>query len=258
MAIRFTIIQEQLARQSADRGRWRLRRAPLPARRKIKSEKRLPGFQWRFARVSAVALQRSQLEELMQSLSAHATKTRWQTLNRPSGWRQQAQLTGSLDPLVAALEVGQPAHRARRPAAPGALQRAIGRDLDRLTRAAGTGHRRLLGRLDELVRQVDDPPVLNAVAQAVPPRGGARQHPSQPAPPQTWLIPALVASHPAAQLKRCATKPVGWYASAVFDQPEAILLALTRPSSCARKPCLALFNARLGVGIGNTTPACRP
>ena len=44
---KLTGIQEQLARQSADWGRWRLRRAPSPDRRKIKSEKRLPGFRWR-------------------------------------------------------------------------------------------------------------------------------------------------------------------------------------------------------------------
>ena len=47
--------------------------------------------------------------------------------------QQQAQLTGSLDPLVAALKSANQRIEARRPAAPGALQRAIGRDLDRLT-----------------------------------------------------------------------------------------------------------------------------
>ena len=45
----------------------------------------------------------------------------------------------------------------------------------------------LLGRLDELVRLVDDLPVLNAVAQAAATR--RRQHPPQPAPRLTGHLP---------------------------------------------------------------------
>ena len=79
--------------------------------------------------------------------------------------QQQAQLTGSLDPLVAALKTAnQRIERAAQPRL--APCRAIGRDLDWLTCAAVTDTAGLLGRLDELVRQVDDLPVLNAVAQA--------------------------------------------------------------------------------------------
>lgn len=72
------------------------------------------------ARVGEVALQRGQLEELMQSLSRSRDENL--VVDIDAGLRlaqQQAQLTGSLQPLVAALKSASQ-HRARRPAAPGA------------------------------------------------------------------------------------------------------------------------------------------
>jgi uroporphyrin-3 C-methyltransferase len=80
--------------------------------------------------------------------------------------QQQAQLTGSLEPLVAALKSAQ--QRIERAAQPrlAPVQRAMARDLERMASASVTDTAGLLARLDELVRQVDDLPLQNAVAQA--------------------------------------------------------------------------------------------
>ena len=118
-------------------------------------------------RLSEVALQRHQLEELMQSLSRSRDENL--VVDVESAIRvaqQQAQLTGSLEPLVAALKSAQ--QRIERAAQPrlAPVQRAIGRDLERLGSASVNDTTGLLAQIDELVRQVDDLPVLNAVAQA--------------------------------------------------------------------------------------------
>ncbi|WP_010102280.1 uroporphyrinogen-III C-methyltransferase, partial [Verminephrobacter aporrectodeae] len=127
-------------------------------------------------RLGEVALQRSQLEELMQSLSRSRDENL--LVDVESAIRlaqQQAQLSGSLEPLVAALKSAQ--QRIERAAQPRLtpVQRAIGLDLDRLSRASVTDTAGLLARLDELVRQVDELPVQNAVVQAGATRRGAAQ-----------------------------------------------------------------------------------
>jgi uroporphyrin-3 C-methyltransferase len=121
------------------------------------------------ARLSEVSLQRSQLDELMASL----TRSRDDTLvhDLSSNLRlahQQAQLTGSLAPLVAALQSAD--ERIARAAQPrlNPVQRAIARDLERLQLAPLNDVTAALMRIDELSRQVDDWPLINAQALALP------------------------------------------------------------------------------------------
>ena len=241
-------IQEQLARQSADAGAQAIEARTVARQAEELVRDTAARQSVTEARVSEVSLQRSQLEELMQSLSRSRDENL--VVDIESAIRlaqQQAQLTGGLEPLVAALKsANQRIERAAQPRlAP--VQRAIARDLDRLTRATVTDTAGLLARLDDLVRQVDELPVQNAVAQAAATRRLAATTP----PPgtegasgtdQAWWQTTLqrsweVVRDEARNLVRVSR----------VDQPEAILLAPEQTFFLRENLKLKLLNARLGV-----------
>ncbi|MCE1192939.1 MAG: uroporphyrinogen-III C-methyltransferase [Acidovorax sp.] len=241
-------IQEQLARQSADTGAQAIEARAMARQAEELVRETAARLSVAEARVSEVALQRSQLEELMQSLSRSRDENL--VVDIESAVRlaqQQAQLTGSLEPLVAALKsANQRIERAAQPRlAP--VQRAIGRDLDRLTRATVTDTAGLLARLDDLVRQVDELPVVNAVAQAA----ATRRLAAAPAAPGGAPAPAEGLAWWQAALQR------GWEVVrdearnlvrvSRIDQPEAILLAPDQTFFLRENLKLKLLNARLGV-----------
>ena len=98
-------IQEQLARQSADSGRQRRSRRARVARQAQELARETAARQaLTETRLGEVALQRTQLEELMQSLSRSRDENL--VVDIESALRlaqQQAQLTGSVEPLLAEL-----------------------------------------------------------------------------------------------------------------------------------------------------------
>ena len=101
---RLSAIQEQLARQSADSGAQAIEARTMARQAEELVRDTAARLSVAEARVSEVALQRSQLEELMQSLSRSRDENL--VVDIESGIRlaqQQTQLTGSLEPLVAAL-----------------------------------------------------------------------------------------------------------------------------------------------------------
>ncbi len=238
-------IQEQLARQSADTGAQAIEARTLARQAQDLSRETSARLTVAETRLSEVALQRTQLEELMQSLSRSRDENL--VVDIESGLRlaqQQAQLTGSLEPLVAALKsANQRIERAAQPRlAP--VQRAIGRDLDRIGRATVTDTAGLLGRLDDLVRQVDDLPVLNAPAQASAMRRPANGSTDNAAPPpdEAWWQSTLRRGWE--QVRDGAR---GLVRVSRIDQPEAVLLAPEQAYFLRENLKLKLLNARLGV-----------
>jgi uroporphyrin-III C-methyltransferase len=158
-------IQEQLARQSADAGslageaRATARQAQELA---IETAAKLAVMD---ARVSEVALQRTQLEELMQSLSRSRDENL--VVDIDSSVRlaqQQAEVSGSAEPLLAALKSAE--LRIARASQPRLtpVQRAIAKDMARIRATALADLPALLVKLDELVQMAEDLPVANAVA----------------------------------------------------------------------------------------------
>lgn len=120
-------------------------------------------------RLSEVSLQRSQLEELMLSVSRSRDDNLVQDLESAIRLaQQQAQLTGSVQPLLSALQAAD--QRIARAAQPrlNPVQRAIARDIERIQGASVADLPSLLSRLDELVRQVDDWPVRNQMGPRMP------------------------------------------------------------------------------------------
>jgi uroporphyrin-3 C-methyltransferase len=167
---KLSLTQQEMARRSQDSATQALEARTLAGQAEALSQELQARLTVAEVRLSEVSLQRSQLEELMLTLS----RSRDDNLveDTESALRlalQQAQLTGSAQPLVSALQAAD--QRIARAAQPrlNPVQRAIARDIDRIQAAALADIPALALRLDELARQVDDWPVLNAVGPAVGP-----------------------------------------------------------------------------------------
>jgi uroporphyrin-3 C-methyltransferase len=166
---RLNAIQEQLARQSADAGsdatqaRGTAKQAQDLA---LETAAKLAVIE---AKLAEVSLQRTQLEELMQSLARSRDENLMVDIESSLRLaQQQAQLTGSLEPLLAALKTAE--LRVNRAAQPrlAHVQRAIARDAGRVKATALADLPALLVKLDELVSLADELPVANAVSLPKP------------------------------------------------------------------------------------------
>jgi uroporphyrin-3 C-methyltransferase len=118
-------------------------------------------------RVAESQLQRSQVEDLIQSLSRSRDENVLADVE--SGLRvamQQAALTGSTDPIVTILK--QSDERLARYNNPRLerVRRAVARDLDRVRTASAVDVPSLTIRLDEAVRMVDDLPLVSTPERA--------------------------------------------------------------------------------------------
>ncbi len=248
---RLSGIQEQLARQSADSGAQAIEARTMARQAQDLSRETASRLAVAEARVNDMALQRRQLEELIQNLSRSRDENL--AVDIESGLRlaqQQAQLTGNLEPLVAALRSAQ--QRIERSAQPrlAPVQQAITHDLDRLGRASVTDTAGLLGRLDDLVRQVDDLPLLNAVAHASAMRRMAAAQGTGDAPAaatsSTADLPRWQAMLLSAwEVVRDETR--GLLRVSRIDRPEAVLLSPEQAFFLRENLKLMLLNARLGV-----------
>ena len=233
---KLSTIQEQLARQSADTGAQSLEARASARQAQELARDTAAKVSVYEARLSEIALQRSQLEELMQSLSRSRDENL--VVDIESAIRlaqQQAQLTGSVEPLLAALKsADQRVSRAAQPRLT-PLQRAIARDIDRIKSAAVSDTPGLLVKMDELVRLADELVLANAVTQA---QGLAlvKRQPSLAAP--TWWQRSLqVALDEARNLVRVSR----------IELPEAALLSPEQSFFLRENFKLKLLNARLGL-----------
>jgi uroporphyrin-3 C-methyltransferase len=145
------------------------------------------------ARVAEVAMQRGQLEELIQSFSRSRDENVLGDIDAALRVAQrQSLITGSSEPLVTALK--QADDRIARSAQPRleGVRRAIARDIERVRSAGVPDIAALAIRLDEVVRVADELPL---VAVAETPRAKAAE--DAPAPPRTKPRNAEAASAPA-------------------------------------------------------------
>jgi uroporphyrin-3 C-methyltransferase len=157
-------MQEQLARQSADAGQLSMQADSVAKHAEQLSQETAARVALLDARLSEVALQRSQLEELMQSLSRSRDENLVVDIESALGLaQQQAELTGSVQPMLAALQTAQ--KRLSKVPQPrlAPVLRALQHDIERLQSVSLTDIPGLLIRLDELVGWVESLPVLNAV-----------------------------------------------------------------------------------------------
>jgi uroporphyrin-3 C-methyltransferase len=217
------------------------------------------------ARLNEVAVQRSQLEALVQSVA----RSRDENLvgDSESALRaglQQASLTGSAEPLVAALkQLDERFARANQPRLE-PVRRAIARDLDRVKAANVADVATLSIKLDEAARMVDELPLLSA---AEPRRDIGRGAASRGADAAAPAAVAMAASAPASGADG---GPGAWLSNhfgAVgdflvgsawaeirslvritrIDQPEAMLVAPDQAFFLKENLKLRLLNARLSL-----------
>jgi len=218
------------------------------------------------ARVAEASMQRSQIEELLQSVSRSRDENVVADVEAAVRVAlQQSALTGSAEPLVATLK--QADERLARYNQPRLerVRRAVNRDLDRV-KALGVIDIASLGvRLDEAIRQVDELPLL---ALAVP-RGKAP--PAATRPPGGTATPTAPASAAAGTVATAATAPTSddwrgragqWWSETIalivneirslvritrIDHPEAMLVAPEQQFFVRENLKLRLLNARLAL-----------
>jgi uroporphyrin-3 C-methyltransferase len=229
-------IQEQLARQSADAGAQSMEARAVAKQALEQSQEAAARTALFESRLSEVALQRTQLEELMQSLSRSRDENL--VVDIESSIRlaqQQAQLTGSIEPLLAALKSAE--QRVTRAAQPrlAPLQRAIGRDIERIKSAVVSDTPNLLVKLDELVRLADELVLANAVATVNASASVKAQ--TAGSLPTWWQRSWQVVLAEARSLLRVSR----------IEQPEAVLLSPEQSFFLRENLKLKLLNARLGL-----------
>jgi len=203
------------------------------------------------ARVAEVAIQRSQLEELIQSLSRSRDEN--VLVDIDSGIRvamQQTAITGSAEPLVAVLK--QSDERLARYSQPRleGVRRAIARDLDRVKAIAVADLPSLSIKLDEAVRLVDELPLLavaveprKAAPASAPARTALRGGPVEPATGwlKTWNDGWSSAT------ERVWSEAKSLIRVTRIDHPEAMLLAPEQAFFVRQNLKLRLLNARLAL-----------
>ncbi|WP_122248387.1 uroporphyrinogen-III C-methyltransferase [Allofranklinella schreckenbergeri] len=235
------------------------------------------------ARINEYTLQRSRIEQMAFELSRSRDETMLNDIEASLRLAlQQAQLTGLADPLIAALR--NASQRVERADAPrlSAIQRAIERDLQRLTHTAMTDTAGLLGRIDKLLAQLELLPLANglpplpmaeqpvlaqapvvATPVASPPATaptveiGPTSAPRQPVAPAATAAPADANPAPSPAATQTGAPSPWWHGMRAglgelvrvqrIDAPEAALLNREQTFFLRENIRLQLMNARMGL-----------
>jgi uroporphyrin-3 C-methyltransferase len=233
---KLSAMQEQLARQSADSGAQAAEaRASARQARELAMETAAK-LAVTEARLGEVSLQRTQLEELMQSLSRSRDENLVVDIDAAVRLaQQQAQLTGSVEPLLAALKSAEV--RVTRAAQPRLtpLQRAIARDVARIKATAQADTPALLVKLDELVLLADDLPIANAVAS--PRSNDSLKRKPEETITSWWVRLGTLVQEEVRNLVRVSR----------IEYPDAALLSPEQSFFLRENLKLKLLNARLGL-----------
>lgn len=200
------------------------------------------------ARVSEASMQRTQIEELIQSLARSRDEN--VVADVDAGLRvalQQSAITGSTEPLLQALQ--QADDRLARYNQPRLerVRRALARDLDRVKAVGVSDLSTLTLKLDEMVRLVDELPLLAATeSRRVPsaaPAGAAAAAPSASGASWNDHLHAWWQAWPV----RVWEEVRSLVRVARVQQPEALLLAPEQMYFLRENLKLRLLNARLAL-----------
>jgi uroporphyrin-3 C-methyltransferase len=249
---KLTNIQEHLARQSADATNLSVEARSLAKNAQELAREASARSSLNETRLSEVALQRSQLDELMQSLSRSRDENL--VVDVESALRlaqQQAQLTGSVEPLLAALKTAD--LRLTRAAQPrlNAVRRALAADTDKIKAAAVTDIPSLLVKLDEISRLVEDLPVANNVTAII--RAEKRDVPAKAmgansvAANQGSAWQAIVQNLWQKNWQIVRSELVKLVRVSRIESPDAVLLSPEQTYFLRENLKLKILNARLGL-----------
>ena len=211
-------------------------------------------------RLAEVALQRSQVEDLVKSMSRSRDENLLVDIEASLRVAvQQSVMTGSAEPLVASLQTADDRlARAQQPRLE-TVRRAVAKDLDRIKATRTADLSTLAIRLDEAIRLIDEMPLVSE--RALPGTGnvGATKDPA---------APAAQAANGAASAPGWGQQLVAWgkQAGSVawqearalvrvtrIDRPEAMLIAPDQAFFLRENLKLRLLNARLAL-LSRQTP----
>ena len=241
-------IQEHLARQSADATNLSVEARTMAKNAQDVAREAAARVVVNETRLSEVALQRSQLDELMQSLSRSRDENL--VVDIESALRlsqQQAQLTGSVEPLLAALKTAD--MRLARASQPrlNAVRRALASDTDRIKAATVTDIPALLAKLDELTRLVDDLPVINAIGSTTAANTDTRPVAKKPKTDDVSNWQATGAAWWQTGWQAVRTELLKLVRVSRIEHPDAVLLSPEQTFFLRENLKLKLLNARLGL-----------
>jgi uroporphyrin-3 C-methyltransferase len=203
-------------------------------------------------RVAETALQRTQLEELIQQLSRSRDENVLADIDAAIRVAvQQSTLTGSAEPLAAALR--QSEERLARMNQPRIerVRRALARDLDRVRAVAVTDIASLTIKLDDAARTVDELPLLAQPERRAPVRSTARvaaraaSAASAPVAGPVWLT--WLHEQGSWLGERVWGEVKGLVRVTRIDNPEAMLVAPEQAWFLRENLKLRLLNARLAL-----------
>jgi uroporphyrin-3 C-methyltransferase len=207
------------------------------------------------ARVAETSMQRTQIEELIQSLARSRDENVLADLDAAIRVAlQQAAITGSVEPLVLTLK--QADERLARYNQPRLerVRRAVVQDLDRTRNAGVTDITVLTIRLDEVIRQIDELPLLSAPERRVPSKPAVAADTKPPANAASGVASGAGSAWSVLDGERW--RDIGgrfWQEvrSLVrvtrIDQPEAMLVAPEQAFFLRENVKLRLLNARLAL-----------
>jgi uroporphyrin-3 C-methyltransferase len=243
-------MQEMLARQSADAGQLSMQANSMAKSAQEQTQETAARVALLDARLSEVALQRSQLEELMQSLSRSRDENLVVDIESALGLaQQQADLTGSVQPMLSALLAAQKRLSKLPQPRMSPVLRAIQHDIDRLQSASLTDVPGVLIRLDELVLLVETLPAVNAVG---PSRRAAQS--LDKASARSWSQ-IWADKDWAAVGQRMWSEVTGLVRVSRIEEPESVLLSPEQSFFARENLKLRLLNARLSLLARQTITA---
>lgn len=231
-------MQEQLARQSSDalnrsvEARTLARQAESEAREAVARMAALDG------RVNDLLGYRNQVENLVQTLVRGRDETLLVELETSLRLAQdQAQLTGALQPMLAALRSAERRLNNSTDLRLDGVRRAVAEDLERLRQASVTDTAGLLVRLDRLLADVDSLPLANSVHASM----GSVLDPALPEAPDAawWQRWRHAVRNEAQRLLRVSR----------IDHPEAALLSPEQAYFVRENLKLRLLSARLALMV---------
>ena len=249
--IKLSTIQEQLARQSADATQLSAQANSMAKRAEDITQETAAKVTLLDLRLNEVALQRTQLEDLIQSLSRSRDENLVVDIESALGLaQQQAELTGSVQPMLAALQTAQ--KRLAKVPQPrlAPVLRAIQHDIERLQSTSTTDIPGLLIRLDELVVLVENLSLLNAVGH---PSRPVQTPPNKPTP--AWSL--IWQNKDWSGLgQRIWAEVSGLVRVSRIEQPEAVMLSPEQGFFVRENLKLRLLNARLSL-LSRQMPSAR-
>lgn len=191
-------------------------------------------------RLAEVALQRDQLDDVLQALSRSREEN--MLIEIEAGIRvalQQAGLTGSAEPLVSVLRsADERLQRLNQPRLE-RVRRAIAQDIERVRAVAIADVPLLVARLDEAARLADELPLLSSPGMAVAERAAAAPEAASSAQDWPQRSRDLVA-HVWQELRSLVRVTR-------IDRPEAMLIAPEQAFFLRENLKLRLLNARLAL-----------